>query len=368
MVTQTRSTHYTASTGEVRRLRRIGLERSTCLLVLVAALTSLLAYATPGTAQSSQLVPLLDLGQQNYFQFSGGLYGNGSNVVPADHAAEGLRRARRIQPLDVTGAPNPGGKYILLAIGMSNTTQEFCSSRGTSCHPASFLGQARTDPSVNTTSLVIIDGARGGQAASAWVSPRGAEYDRIRDTLLTSRGLGEQQVQIVWLKVANAGPRISLPLPQADAYTLEGAIANILRALHVRYPHLQQVFLSSRIYGGFATTALNPEPFAYESGFAVQWVIRAQIDQMRAGASSFDARAGDLNYGSTAPWAAWGPYLWAAGTMPRSDGLTWDRADFRSDGTHPSTSGVQKVGTMLLKFFTTSPFTKCWFVVGATCP
>jgi hypothetical protein len=68
-----------------------------------------------------------------------------------------------------------------------------------------------------------------------------------------------------------------------------------------------------------------------------------------------------LNDNTVAPWVAWGPYLWADGTTPRSDGLIWQRSDFRSDGTHPSPAGIAKVGTALLTFFLDSPFTRCWF-------
>jgi hypothetical protein len=77
-----------------------------------------------------------------------------------------------------------------------------------------------------------------------------------------------------------------------------------------------------------------------------------------------DARAGDLNLATGAPWIAWGPYLWADGTTPRSDGLTWAASDFAADGTHPATSGRTKVADMLVTFFLNSPYTKCWFGTG----
>lgn len=351
-------------------MKRPTLSRPILQILFIIFCISMLGRPTiSAEVRVDRLIPLIDLGQSRYYQFSGGLYGDGRNIVPPAHATAGLMRAKRVRPLDTAGTPSSIGKVVLLSIGMSNTAQEFCSGRGIApCDPASFMGQAAADPAVNKTTLAIVNGARGGQAASAWVSSHSPEYDRIRDALLAPHVLSEQQVQIAWLKVANPRPRVALPSSQADAYGLEAATANILRALKIRYPHLQQVFISSRIYGGYAKTDLNPEPYAYESAFAVQWVIRAQIDQMQSSGSSTDVRAGDLNYTSQVPWIAWGPYLWADGTTARSDGLTWSLADFRTDGTHPSPSGVEKVGTMLLRFFKSSPFTQCWFVGGGTCP
>lgn len=349
-------------------------ERFFPALVILIGLTARpfgapIAAATGATRREAEdRIPLTDLGAGRYLGFTGGLYENGSNSEPADHALVGLLRAARIQPLNPQGQPDPQGAYVLISIGMSNTTQEFCGGgRDGRCNPWTFMGQAATDPMVNKRTLVIVDGARGGQSAAFWDAPDEANYDRIR-MLLAERGLSEKQVQSAWVKVANPRPTLSLPAAQADAYLLVMQMGNIVRALKARYPNLQQVFLSSRIYGGYATTPLNPEPYAYESGFAVKWLIQAQIDQMRNEGRIIDVRAGDLNYHTAAPWIAWGPYLWANGLTPRSDGLVWERADFEDDGTHPSPSGERKVGTLLLNFFKTSPYTRCWFVEGEVCP
>lgn len=310
-------------------------------------------------------VPLIDLGADTYLGFTGGLYGNGENTPPATHRAEGIARANALEPLDVGGNPDGAGRIVLLSVGMSNTTQEFCSQSGDEpCDAWTFMGQASADAEVESSVLRIVNGAKGGQAAASWDDAADANYDRVAG-ILSGFGLSEAQVQVAWVKQANPNPSVSLPDPSADAYALEASLGDIVRAMKTRYPNLRMVFFSSRIYGGYATTTLNPEPYAYESGLSVQWVIRAQIDQEDG--AGVDATAGDLSYAS-APWLGWAPYLWADGTTASSAGVSWDPGDFQSDGTHPGQSAEEKVGAALLDFFKSSPFAQCWFLASApTC-
>jgi hypothetical protein len=247
---------------------------------------------------------------------------------------------------------------------MSNATQVLCAGGGAPpCSANSFTGQALADATVNRTELAILNGALGSQTCSAWDDASDSNWNRVA-TLLTDQGFGEGQVQAIWLKCANAQPTMALPADGSHAYQVETGMANIIRIARVRYPNLKLVFVSNRIYAGYATTLLNPEPHAYETGFALKWLVAAQIEQARSG--TIDPRAGDLALATT-PWIGWGPDLWASGTTPRSDGLTYDRTDLAADGTHPSASGVTKVAGLLLGFFKTSPITRCWFLAGQSC-
>ncbi|HYS56199.1 MAG TPA: hypothetical protein VER58_20765 [Thermoanaerobaculia bacterium] len=316
-----------------------------------------------------QRIPLSDLGTRSYLaQYQGGLYEGGSNAIPADHAASGMAHAALIRPLDRNGNPSATGKIVMLSIGMSNTTQEFCAQGNPApCETWSFVGQATRDAAVNHSTLLFVNGARGGQTGDTWDAPTQPNYDYVRDRDLTPAGVSEAQVQVAWLKEANPQPTSSLPAQNADAFRMVTQFGKILRAMKVRYPNLHIVYLSSRIYAGYATSSLNPEPYAYETAFAVKWAVQAQIDQMRSG--QIDARAGDLNSNGVAPWIAWGPYLWADGMNPRSDGLTWSRSDVESsDGTHPAQSGEQKVGAMLLAFLKQEPTARPWFLAGEAPP
>ena len=140
-------------------------------------------------------------------------------------------------------------------------------------------------------------------------------------------------------------------------------MGNVMRAFRSRYPNLRLVFFTSDVFGGYA----GREPVHYEYGFAMKWLIQAQIDQVASGDTIVDERAGDLNYNTAVPWIGWGPYLWADGARPRSDGLFWALQTDFEDPVHLGREGVEKAAGLLLTFFKTSPQARCWFLAGETC-
>jgi hypothetical protein len=286
---------------------------------------------------------LTDLGSGVYQGFQGGLYPGGSVVHPFAHEADGLALARAIGPMDGDGRPSANGRYAFVSIGMSNTTQEF------SVFKPLADAEGGKDPR-----LVIVDGAQGGMTASDWANASCSCWATLEGRLRNA-GITAGQVATAWVKLANASPRDPFP---AHAQRLRDDIIGVLRLLKERLPNLQMVYLSSRIYGGYATTALNPEPYAYESGFSVKWIIEAQLH----GALPYQTPGGT---GAVAPWLSWGPYLWADGLIARADGLTWACSDLReSDGTHPSATGAQKVAALLLQFVRTDLTAREWFLAN----
>ena len=295
-------------------------------------------------------VPLPDLGAGTYLGFPGGLYPNGSDTRPVGHEAAGLAEANQIKPLDASGnSDNAHGTIGLMSVGLSNTTDEFASGGSNAFRP-----QADADPSKDPK-VTIVDGAQAGKDAASWTDPNDTAWTILAQRL-NAAGVTPLQVQVVWMKLAFEYPKNYGTFP-AHAQALQVALETILRTLKSRYPNVQIVYLSSRTraYTNDDTT-INPEPYAYESGFSVQWVIADQING--TGNLNFDASKGPV----VAPYLSWGPYLWADGTNPRSDGFTWLCDDFQSDFTHPAPGAVGKVAAQLLTFFKTDPTATPWFL------
>ena len=305
----------------MRRVLAIGTLLACAVLAASIAPTSRSSTKADCSLTSTGLVPLTDMGKRKYRGYRGGLYPSGVNRPTRAYLRKGTDAAKRIRPID--------GKVVLLSIGMSNASVEF----------AAFKRAADRDPQKNS-SLVLVDGAQDG-FDSRRARSQVVFWENI-DKRLADAGVAPEQVQAVWLKESVAGEQRRFP---KDARGLQADLRAILRIMRVRYPNVKLVYLSSRTYGGYAITGLNPEPAAYDSAYAVRGIIQERMRGKIKG-----------------PLLFWGPYLWTDGMAGRNDGLVWSCDDVEADGTHPSRSGIQKVVNMLTTFFKTDPTAKRWYV------
>lgn len=302
----------------------------------------------------SVATPLNDLGNNEYVRLNegptgyfGGLYPNGKNVRPPAHEAAGLALAEDIVPLNAAGNADPlNGKIVMISVGMSNTSQEF----------QRFLAMAATDGQLNPK-LAIVNGAQGSQVSNDWADSNAEAWNRLNE-FLADAGVSPQQVQVAWVKQAQFGAG-DFP---AKAQSLQSDLEATVRNLKTKFPNIKIAFHSSRTRSYLLWSGLSPEPTAYETGFAVKWMIEKQLNGDP-----------DLNYDPTkgsavAPYLAWGPYLWIDGLNARSDGLKWFPEDLNEDCTHPSEQGKQKVADQLMYFFKTDSIAKSWFLADPNAP
>ena len=298
--------------------------------------------------------PLNDLGSDEYVRldgtptgFTAGLYPNGSNVRPSGHEKAGVSIASEIKPLDASGQlDSTNGKIVMIAVGMSNTRTEF----------DGFLNQADGDPSINSK-LVLVNGAQGGKVSDEWADPSAEAWAKL-DILLEDSGVTPLQVQVAWVKLAKIGDGVF----PGKAEALQSDLEAVSRNLKSRYGNIKIAYYSSRTRSYLYWAGLSPEPTAFETGFAVKWMIEKQINGDAD--LNFDPSAGEV----VVPYFSWGPYLWINGLEARSDGLIWTHNNLLEDCTHPSESGIQKVASQIMEFFKTDSTSKTWFLADPTSP
>src|SRR6185436_1490711 len=185
----------------------------------------------------------------------GGLYPSGSNYRPAAHNTDGLNFAAQVIPLDTNGNSNPNGRIVWLSVGMSNTKDE----------TMPFLNIVDTAQAVNQQ-VTFVNGAQGGQTAKIISDSNALFWSNIDDSLHI-KGVTAKQVEVIWFKEADGVPTDSVFPHYAD--TLRKEFKIIMHIIKQKYPNVKLCYHSSRIYGGYASITLNPEPYAYHSGWAV---------------------------------------------------------------------------------------------------
>lgn len=262
--------------------------------------------------ESNIKIPLIDMTAETYFGFTGGLYSNGSNMMP-------LELKQRYDSVK-----NIIGKNIFISIGMSNTNYKF----------AKFVQLYQL-----ISKSLMLNCAIPGKAAESWSVNTNPVWAKTVSRV-QKRGT-VNDVQTVWIELAD---RVFEPYPVDPTnyiITLKNRIKATITILKQDFPKIKIIYLSARTYGGYAELgSTNPEPFAYASGYACQQTILELMNDV------------------SLPVVVWGPYFWADGLNPRSDGLVWNREDFGDDGMHPSGSapfptglGTTKCANLMYDFF-----------------
>ena len=330
------------------------------LSVLLFIPNTVLAQSLVDCSRTSVgFTPLIDMTASQFYPNStnsskeeGGLYEGGVNVLPMSHShmQKALAATNEVKPRNASGViDEANGKIGFASLGMSNTYQEF----------DDYMKRANGAGTLKSPKVILVNGAWYGQASLEWAvapAPPNNPWDKLSDEV-AAKGLDKKQVQVFWVKLTMKTPiypRDNWPVfPQ----TMQDHLGVIVKKIKTDYPNTKMIYFSSRIYAGYSTATLSPEPSAYESAFAFKWIINDQI----AGGG----RTG-VNY-TNAPVMLWGhlgpnatTYLWADGERARSDGLIYKCEDF-TDGVHPSGTGKTNVTNMLYNFFTQDALAKSWF-------
>jgi hypothetical protein len=289
------------------------------------------------------LVPLTEM-VGTYEGQSGGLYPGGSNETPTAHLEAGLDIVRGVVPRNAAGSPDQLGIVGVLLIGFSMTYQMHIALAD------SFELEPWRAPWVT-----LVNAAAPGKTADLIAEPSNPYWAQVQDSVETA-GLDPRQIQVVLLQQTN-----SWPTEPFEEFTdsLRVRVERILAITRTIFPNAAVAHIWGREFAGYATTALNPEPWAYQTDFAMRTVIGDQIDGDPA-----------MTYGpgGVVPWTDRGPYLWANGNDPREiDGLVWLCRDFSpDDGTHYTNSGWLKAASQVMEFIRTNPVAQAWFGGAST--
>jgi PKD domain len=250
----------------------------------------------------------------------------------------------------------------MLALGMSHANREFAGqfdyvdnafmARANGQFPPDHPDKAKSD------SIVLASGASASFTAREWADPTNECWD-YATTQITDAGLTPSQVQVIWMEHAVKGPSGEF---EESAHLLQGYLTDIAQNILVKFPNCQIAFLSTRTHAYTTTLRQNPEPYAYEGGFANKWTIQAQIDGDPNLCFNDPNNPDSCPAGVKAPYLCWSSYHWIDGLTPRSDLKTWDCSDVGHDWSHPSGCGVYKVASQLLAFFETNPIATPWYL------
>lgn len=288
-------------------------------------------------------IPLIDMGENTFMGYHGGLYPDGSNTASGQYATDLQTFANAIVPLNSDGIRDDSkGKVGFIAIGASTCALMMNALKGKT------LNNPVTNPA-----LKLVSCTDGGSSINEIMNPNDP-YWSTADSKLSKANLTKKQVEVVYVETEDSITSISFP--ERPTFTKDH-YAQTMRTLKVKYPNVKIVYLLGRTTTFIASKPkgknLNSEPVPYYNGWACKFLIEDQIN----GVPGLRYKGND----AVAPMVTWGWYEWANGsTTPRSDGFVWTIADTK-DGLHANTMGQDTLSTYFQNFLLTNPVANTWY-------
>ena len=256
-------------------------------------------------------VALPSLATDTYLGVQGGLYPGGSNFMPPAYQVD----------VDAAIAQlNADSNINFLCVGMSNLA-----------HTCGEMIERAATADVNPA-VTIGNGGRPGRAIQAY---DGSSPDSVY-TQFKYTNMSPGAVDVVVFFNAWGNPSGSFPTYLAQ---MTQAVREVYSNIQQAYPNVKLIYFVSREYAPPWAVSLNPNPYAYQDGFAYKHVIEERINDTLTGVP-----------------VAWGPYQYDE---------SWPDSYFRQpDGVHLSPAGLDVAGQLWLDFF----MTQSWFADGAPLP
>lgn len=287
---------------------------------------------------SSPFIPLADLKNDTFHNYTGGKYPNGQNVIPNAHYKKGMQLSNAIFPLDINGnIDSTNGKVGFMILGFStaamtgNVFKWICTRKAINPH------------------LTIVIGAQGGMDINAMLDENSEYWEKATDDL-NNAGLSNLQIQMIWISTGDM-QSASLDFPE-QSIVLADKYQTLLVLIKHTYPNIKIVFLSDRTFAGYIDNngpQLLAEPTAYYTSWAIKFLIERQLQSLSG-----------YTY-SDIPFIDWGPMLWTNGETGDSYNYKWNCEDAAKGGIHPTAKGRSKEAIRLYTFFRNHPYTKQWF-------
>ena len=307
-----------------------------------ASVTNLLLPATNYSMviAATELTPLMDMGNQFYHGFRGGLYPNGSNAPSGIYAKDLTRFAKAIVPLNTAGTEDSiNGRVVFISIGAStcNIMMETLIEKT--------MGNPLTNPKLKMASCT------SGSTSVNEIMDSTSNYWKVANRKMKDSSITAQQVQVIYMETDDSVQTNIFPdRPLRTKVEFQQA----LRLFKIRFPNIKLVYLLGRA-SAFKeerkNKVSNTEPCPYFNGWACKWVIEDQINQV-AGTEYKGKKA-------VSPLVTWGWYEWG-NSIPRSDGFTWT-VNETSDSLHANDAGADSLATRFQNFLLTDRNARIWY-------